>query len=177
MSTPDQPEATPLTRRRLREIRATGATPIITPDEAADAANAAETAAPDAPETEAPEEADTAASDAAEEIEPEPAPERTPEPSAPLPRASAPATIAAPMTEADVDLGVSPLTRRQARAQERIRTASVPIIQLDAPAAEPPLTKTPEPPAEEKLPEQAVEDGPAETAASDEPADGLDAWR
>ena len=32
MSTSDQPDTPPLTRRQLREIRNTGATPVITPD-------------------------------------------------------------------------------------------------------------------------------------------------
>ena len=41
-----------------------------------------------------------------------------------------------PVADAAVDLGVSPLTRRQAREQERIRTASVPVISPDMPAAD-----------------------------------------
>lgn len=179
MSTPDQPEATPLTRRRLREIRATGATPIITPDEAAaDAASIAGSASTQAPETEAPTPdsavpdtaADTAAADSsAVEPEPEPEPAAQPEPAAPLPRAAAPVAIPPAMTEADVDLGVSPLTRRQARAQERIRTASVPIIQPDAPAAEQPITKAPEPEPAAETPEPVAHEAPVEAdpAASD----------
>lgn len=106
MSTPDQPETTPLTRRRLREIRATGATPVITPA----TETPAEQAAP-APKAPAPE-------------PPAPAP-------TPLPRAAEPAPVP-PAPEVHFDLGVSPLTRRQARAHERIRTASVPVIQPDA---------------------------------------------
>jgi hypothetical protein len=40
-----------------------------------------------------------------------------------------------PGADASVDLGVSPLTRRQARQQERIRTASVPVITPEVAAA------------------------------------------
>ncbi|MFT4306230.1 MAG: hypothetical protein QM604_05000, partial [Microbacterium sp.] len=62
------------------------------------------------------------------------APSPEPEP-APLPRAAEPARVApAPPPDASVDLGVSPLTRRQAREQERIRTASVPVISADVAA-------------------------------------------
>jgi hypothetical protein len=63
-----------------------------------------------------------------------------------LAEASVPdAPVVAP--EPPHDLGVAPLTRRQAREHERIRTASVPIITPDAaplaaaPTATPPLTK------------------------------------
>jgi hypothetical protein len=144
MSTPDQPESTPLTRRRLREIRATGATPIITPDEAAEAAEAAQ------PDTAS--EAPSSESEAAAPTRPEPAPAP-----APLPRAAAPAPVSAvPLAEADVDLGVSPLTRRQARAQERIRTASVPIIQPDAPTSPPANDVASEPAGPEQAAPPAV---------------------
>jgi len=48
---------------------------------------------------------------------------------APLPRAAEPAPIdAEPPVEADIDLTSPALTRREARQQERLRTASVPII-------------------------------------------------
>ncbi len=137
MSTSDQPESTPLTRRRLREIRATGATPIIPPADAEVDADARETPAP------------------------EPA---APVVATPLPRAAAPAPVPpAPLADAAVDLGVSPLTRRQARTQERIRTASVPVIQVDAiplqaatvvPPATQPAT-APDPADEDDRPEEA----------------------
>lgn len=98
MSTPEQPEASPLTRKQLREIRNTGLTPVITGD-TVDPAHAA--------------------------VSP-----------APLARAAEPAVVSAPpVADASVDLGVSPLTRRQARQQERIRTASVPVITPDMAAA------------------------------------------
>lgn len=55
---------------------------------------------------------------------------------APLPRAVVPAAEpVAPVPDATVDLGVAPLTRRQARQQERIRTASVPVITPEVIAA------------------------------------------
>lgn len=71
----------------------------------------------------------------------EPAPAQVP-----LPRAATPAPVPpAPLPDVSVDLGVSPLTRRQAREQERIRTASVPIISPDvlqgAAVAEPKLVR------------------------------------
>lgn len=117
MSTPEQPATPALTRKQLRDLRNTGATPIIgadtpAPDEAAPADDARdETAAPPA----------------------EPAPQPI---AAPLPRAAVPVPIHdLPGADASVDLGVSPLTRRQARQQERIRTASVPVITPDVAAA------------------------------------------
>lgn len=49
--------------------------------------------------------------------------------SAPLPRAAEPAEVPpAPVPQASVDLGAPALTRRQARLQEKIRTASIPVI-------------------------------------------------
>lgn len=67
----------------------------------------------------------------------DPKPEKKPEPT-PLPRAAEPAPIApAPKADAAVNLGERPLTRRQAREQERIRTASVPVITPDLAGAPP----------------------------------------
>ncbi len=89
MSTPDQPN-TPLTRRQLRELRNTAATPIISADSP---------------------------------VEPDPPV------AAPLARAAEPASVPpAPEPDASVDLEATPTTRRQARLQERLRTASVPVI-------------------------------------------------
>ncbi|WP_243225891.1 hypothetical protein [Microbacterium sp. CIAB417] len=97
MSTSDSPGKEPLTRKQLREIRLTGATPVITENE-----------------------------------------EATPPPAPVLPRAAEPAPVApAPVPDDAVDLGAAPLTRRQAREQERIRTASVPVIGAEDPAASP----------------------------------------
>lgn len=148
MSTPEQPGSPPLTRRRIREIRNTGATPIITTDgllEGAPSEPSTDAAEPSAGQTDA---------------TPTPA---TPAPAAaaPLARPAEPVVVhEAPAPDATVDLGVSPLTRRQARQQERIRTASVPVI-------------TPE-----LLAANAVHDAPIDSVPSataplevDEPAD------
>ncbi|WP_417511426.1 hypothetical protein [Microbacterium sp.] len=95
MSTRDQQGDQPLTRKQLREIRLTGATPVIGEEEAAAAAKKAR-----------------------------------PIPAAPVPKPAAPVEVPpAPVDAAQVDTHSAPLTRRQARAQERIRTASVPLIQ------------------------------------------------
>ncbi|WP_243228021.1 hypothetical protein [Microbacterium sp. CIAB417] len=115
------------------------------------------------------------------------APEPKPEPVAPLPRAAAPAIVPpAPRADASVDLGVSPLTRRQAREQERIRTASVPVITPDAGAEAPPAMVKPaeenEPatetggmtalfaPSEDERPADETPLAAAEAALADEPA-------
>ncbi|MET0672409.1 MAG: hypothetical protein ABWY37_02845 [Microbacterium pygmaeum] len=117
MSTPEQPDAPALTRKQMREIRNTGSTPIVSGD---------------APSTETPVDEASPATDAAPEII-DAAPAITP---APLPRAAIPPAVGdAPIADASVDLGVTPLTRRQARQQERIRTASVPVITPDVAAA------------------------------------------
>lgn len=118
MSTAEQPETPALTRKQLRDIRNTGATPIVS----AQAPPEAEPPTHDAVDT-APEHHD-------EPTEAAPAPEPAPQPVlAPLPRAAVPAVVHdLPVADASVDLGVSPLTRRQARQQELIRTASVPVI-------------------------------------------------
>jgi hypothetical protein len=109
MTTPEQPDAPALTRKQMREIRNTGSNPIIV--------------------AEGPS-------------EPAPAPAHHPEPVthvapvAPLARAAEPIVVPEPpVPDASVDLGVSPLTRRQARQQERIRTASVPVITPEVAAA------------------------------------------
>lgn len=126
MSTSDQQEKGPLTRKQLREIRLTGSTPVITAEEAAAAASAP--------------------------------------PAAPLPRAAEPVDVPpAPVADADVDLGSAPLTRRQAREQERIKTASVPVVgaeedqeaeEPEAPVADVPVEAPAAPaPAEDRAPE------------------------
>ncbi|GAA5029631.1 hypothetical protein ACFQRL_07695 [Microbacterium fluvii] len=150
MSTPDQPDSPALTRRQLRELRQTGAVPVVTPDDAT---------------SDEPSAADAAV---------EPAVEEAPAPvAAPLPRAAEPAVIPpAPTPDAAVDLGTSPLTRRQARQQERIRTASVPVITPDLASqlAEPAPVVDAVPAAEPEAP-AAEADGAAEAAADIEAAD------
>lgn len=172
MSTPDQPDTPPLTRRRLREIRNTGATPVLTPEdiakneaflsEADDRAAAAEREknaqqdARDEAEVDSPpavENPTDAAPDAleAESVDPDPQPEseaspseleEQPESEADVERAhetAEPVVLPPSVTGEETvapgsfaDLAVTPLTRRQAREVERIRTASVPIIAPDA---------------------------------------------
>ena len=136
MSTSDQQEHGPLTRKQLREIRLTGSTPVISAEEAA--AAAATPAAPPVP---------------------------------PLPRAAEPVEIA-PAPRHDVDSAGAPLTRRQIREQERIKTASVPVIGgEDAPTEEAPAEDAPAEgaPAEETpAGEAADEQTPAAPPAQDE---------
>ncbi len=120
MSTPEQPESPALTRKQMRDIRNTGATPIVTADAPFEAPPTADDTVPDIPPQPVPE--------------PAAAPEQTAH--APLPRAAAPVAVHdLPGADASVDLGVTPLTRRQARQQERIRTASVPVITPEVAAA------------------------------------------
>jgi hypothetical protein len=125
MSTPEQPETPQLTRKQLRDIRNTGAMPII---DTASVITADEvpTGAPadDAPVAPPPFE---------ESLPPVVAP---PSPAGPLARAAEPVFLPEPPApDRSVDLGVTPLTRRQARQQERIRTASVPVITPEISAA------------------------------------------
>lgn len=145
MSTPDQPDSPQLTRRQLRELRNTASTPIITPEQAA--ADAAAGAEP--------------------EVEPAPAPV------APLPRAAEPVELPdAPVAaEADEEQDGGPaLTRRQVRDRERLRTASVPVIDAEGPG------ETPEAPSDQDDATEAVhdssasEDGVAEGGAAEEDA-------
>ena len=104
MTTPDEPETPQLTRRQLRELRNTASTPIITPEEAEAAAAAVSESADESPAPAAPV--------------------------APLPRAVEPLPAAEePPVAEDVDLHAPALTRRAARQQERLRTASVPVIE------------------------------------------------
>lgn len=134
MSTPEHPATPALTRKQMREIRNTGATPVITA---------------------------TPPSDDAGPAPAQPAPS-VPVSAAPLPRPAEPAAIPPPpVADSAVDLGVSPLTRRQARQQEKIRTASVPVITPEVVAAHaaastsvpsfaPPVVPAPAPAAEPK---------------------------
>ncbi|AOX44495.1 hypothetical protein [Microbacterium sp. BH-3-3-3] len=187
MSTSENPETPALTRRQLRELRHTGATPIIAPETDAESSapatdSTAETAAPaettassapvvdDAAASDAPVDdasADVAAADvpaadvpaaeapAVDDAAPtalfpaakstdEPAPaasgadETAREDSAredtareDTPAAARPSAFEPPFGDHGADFGVPGLTRRQARAQEKIRTAAVPVITPD----------------------------------------------
>lgn len=242
MSTSENPETPPLTRRQLRELRNTGATPIITPrldEPAADTAPVSDAATPGSDATAADETAPEAAAPAVEtpstetSSEDAPADEQPSVPEAPAKKggvlgglfgrgraekaeaapqppvveqpsaddvasegpestgtevASTPEHPLVPATFGPAsdagDLGVTGLTRRQARAQERIRTASVPIIAPDLHPGVPeqlPATPAAETPASEHPVEVAaaehavpVDDKPV-PAEDAEPADSAPA--
>lgn len=129
MSTSDQHGQ--LTRKQMREARLTGSTPIVTPEEAEAARQQAE-AAPSAPAVPAAPEpvAETPAAPAADTVA-----ESTAGPSAVEPQ--------------DSVAGEEPLTRRQVREQERIRTGAVPVSDPSSQSAPPaPAPVTPAPPAD-----------------------------
>ncbi|MFF7292814.1 hypothetical protein ACFY9N_09805 [Microbacterium sp. NPDC008134] len=141
MTTSDQHGQGPLTRKQLREIRLTGSTPVITDEETAATPKPAPAPAP-APVAETPAAPNPTAAPAA------------PEPAAPEPAAPEPAAPASP---------AAPLTRRQARDQERVRTASVPVVEPEEAApvapAEPATPAAPTPAANVQAP---VESAPVE---------------
>ncbi|WP_314647931.1 hypothetical protein [uncultured Microbacterium sp.] len=122
MSTSDQQGHGPLTRKQLREARQTGATPVIT-DEMAAAAQEPDGAAAQEPDAAvaAPE------SDTAAETPESDTAGTTQEPDA-QPESIETEDAASPGDEESSTAASAPLTRRQAREQERIRTASVPVI-------------------------------------------------
>lgn len=182
MSTSENPETPPLTRRQLRELRQTGATPIIvpqpegetpdaaavepatpttpideasTPHEVIDAVPEGEQSAEPASAEEAPVEealsdeapAEEAPSDEApaDQAPAEEAPADTADEPAPAvaalderPAAAAfPPAFGSPFSDDGAEFGVSGLTRRQVREQEKIRTAAVPIISSDLERSQP----------------------------------------
>jgi hypothetical protein len=136
MSTPEQPATPALTRKQLRDIRNTGATPIVNGDAApADDQASAENGQERHDAQQTPDIVDSVPSVDEKKAEPE-AEAHAPIVAAPLPRAAVPVPVHdLPGSDASVDLGVAPLTRRQARQQERIRTASVPVITPEVAAA------------------------------------------
>lgn len=116
MTQSDQHADQQLTRRQLREIRMTGATPVVSAEAAAEALaqSAAAQAEPATPEP---------------IVEAPVAPATPPAPALHLPRAAEPIVeTPAPAADASVDLGSRARTRRQARDQERIRTNSIPVV-------------------------------------------------
>jgi hypothetical protein len=120
-----QTDNQPLTRKQLREIRNTASNPIV--------AGEGPVVAPAPSVVPADAEPDPRTHD---QTVAETAPEPAAPPAVPLARPAEPAPLApAPGPDAAVDLGVAPLTRRQARQQELIRTASVPVITPDVLAA------------------------------------------
>ncbi|WP_314453652.1 hypothetical protein [uncultured Microbacterium sp.] len=184
MSTPDTPETPALTRRQLRELRQTGATPIITSNDytvdpdataqtAASKSTVAESPSPDAPAPTAAQESPDAAAPTAEPEEPAvieavpTADERTSSADTARPVDPAPAAAFDSYAEAGADHGVSGLTRRQARAQEKIRTASVPVISPDLETSAPLVASTPTPDdtAQPAIFRPAAAEAPAPAAA------------
>lgn len=197
MSTSENPETPPLTRRQLRELRQTGATPIIVPqpegetpdaaaaepatpttpideastphevidavpegDQPAEPASAEETPVEDAPVDEAPADessveevpSDSAPSEdapvdeapadhaPAEDVPVDGADEPAPAVAAHDERPAAaafPPAFGSPFSDESAEFGVSGLTRRQVREQEKIRTAAVPIISSDLERSQP----------------------------------------
>ncbi|WP_344002020.1 hypothetical protein [Microbacterium paludicola] len=145
MSTPDEPSQ-PLTRRQLRELKLTGQTPVITPEiqAANDARGAAEAhaeAAPEVVETETPE-APAPAQDVAEPVAPEAARAEEAAPDEEPGPAEEAAALEAAAEESSAPgwpvAGGRPLTRREVREQERLRTnqmAVIPPADEDAPLA------------------------------------------
>lgn len=140
MSTSDQQEQGPLTRKQLREIRLTGATPVITPEEAAAAAAAA---APQPPTSEAEVETDPA-------VDLPPVDERPDE---------APVAAAAPSTDSPADQAQAPLTRRQVRERGNTAPHAIPVFPTDAADGEP----------AEDAHDQHSDDAPLDDAAAHEP--------
>lgn len=91
---------------------------------------------------------------------------------APLPRAAEPAPVAEePPAASDVDLEAPALTRRAARQQERLRTASVPVIaETNADAADEPFAEGDEP-VSAALEDDTVDvSAPVDDAAADDSA-------
>ncbi|BAJ76324.1 hypothetical protein MTES_3360 [Microbacterium testaceum StLB037] len=162
MSTSENNGTPPLTRRQLREIRNTGATPIIPTQPVEPVADAAPEAPaveltpavpqqptgreePSTPADDTAATADTATSDGPAE-EPAPAqPTTTPEPAV--------IGFGTPAEDASSTYAPTGLTRRQVRAQEKIRTASVPVISPDlAPASPQPRAESTDDKASADLP-------------------------
>lgn len=179
MSTPEQPDTPQLTRKQLREIRNTASVSIISDVPASDepVSDAPDSDAPasDAPVSDVPSDEDQNPTEAPEQDETPAVPPpvaATPVSAASIPRAAEPVEVhEAPVADSSVDLEAPALTRRQARQQERIRTASVPVISADMAAAYARVSATPATSAEEPV-ESVTEDViVAEIVEPDESAD------
>ena len=168
MSTPEQPPGPGLTRKQLREIRRTGATPVVTPGASTEPTSSTGST----PSTE-PTRAEPAAPPPALAANESPA-----TPAVHLPRAAEePVTAPPPRPDGQVDLGVAPLTRRQAREQERIRTASVPVITPMTETA-PPVDQAPSmwaPPSPSPAAEQSASPVSSPTVVAERGAEDEDA--
>ncbi|MEH3089036.1 MAG: hypothetical protein PGN24_05310, partial [Microbacterium arborescens] len=102
--------------------------------------------------------------------------------SAPLPRAAEPIEVPpAPLPDASVDLGAPALTRRQARLQEKIRTASIPVITPTGEHATHPDVDAALPTADEAPVDAGIEsetpthDGDADVVADESASETVDA--
>ncbi|MFJ4252314.1 hypothetical protein [Microbacterium sp. NPDC090003] len=169
MTTSDQHGQGPLTRKQLREIRLTGSTPVITDEEAAAASAPAPepAAAVEEPAAQEPAAQEPAAQEPAVEEPAAQEPARAPE----APVGAEPAPVAeeavAPASTA------APLTRRQARDQERVRTASVPVVEPQdaaplAPVEPPtPAAQAPAPVEQAPVDQAPVEQAPIVSAVPD----------
>ncbi|MGF2947798.1 hypothetical protein [Microbacterium alcoholitolerans] len=131
MSTSDQDGHARLTRKQLREIRLTGSTPVITEQDAADAASESEVApqAPAEPSTEADSSTEADLATETDLATAEPAAED------PAEQTAAPDSGVGPVPTGEV-----PLTRREMREQERLRTAPLPAAE---PVPSEPASATP----------------------------------
>ncbi|MFJ6547650.1 hypothetical protein [Microbacterium sp. NPDC091676] len=84
-------------------------------------------------------------------------------PAQPLPRAAEPVVVPpAPVAEGPVEPGAAPLTRRQAREQEKIKTASVPVVDAEDQDA-------PDVPADEQPPAPVEDDDAVDDEVAAEP--------
>lgn len=149
-----------LTRKQLRELRLTGSTPVVGGEESAGAQSAPAEPASAEPAT----------------AEPAPAEPATTEPAPAEPASEAQAEPAS-AAEAQTESSAAPLTRRAARAQDRLRTDSVSLVPteqqwvVDEPVVEAPVVEAPvveEPVVEAPVVEAPVVEAPVVDAPADE---------
>ncbi|MCK8465738.1 hypothetical protein M0722_00890 [Microbacterium sp. KSW4-16] len=153
MSTSDQQGQGPLTRKQLREIRLTGTTPVISSEEAAAAAEAAPPAPPLPPVVAPAEVGESAAA------EPDAAPRSAPD--------------ADEGGSVEAKRGEAPLTRRQARELEKVRTASVPVVEAEV-TEEADVEEPSETPVGADEPAEIVSGIPTFISVNEEPGDADD---
>ena len=147
-----------LTRKQLREVRLTGSTPIVTPEEA-EAARQQGAAAP--------AQTPAAPARAADPAAAAPVPTAQPVVEAPAAPAAMPVDESQPVDEPQPSDAEEPLTRRQVREQERLRTGSLPVSDPSVPtapaAAVPERPETPAP-SVPSLPAPVIPAAPAAVA-------------
>ncbi|MFB7842121.1 hypothetical protein [Microbacterium sp. NPDC056052] len=155
-----------LTRKQLREARLTGSTPIVTPEEAEAARRQSIASAVAQPAAAAPVAEPVVETPVAEPVS-------APVADAPVAEAAVPAPAGAGIERQDSGEGEEPLTRRQKREQERIRTGVLPVFDpaaQDAPIAS--SSAVVEPAAAPSAPASAFAPPPVSAAApvASEPA-------